>query len=427
VKILIVDKTAESQADLARKVNTLSPTEIESLDLSVNLCSPAQMMDRLKDIDILFLGPNLENAAATARKAKASFGALSVLLFVREADYEGGAFRFARAAGVRKVFSRSCDQLDLLQELLNIHGELLEAGKVMQGRLVVVTQAKGGVGATTFCAALAELCNNYGQRALLWDCDVESRDLSRAMMADGIQGRVLNDVIEDRRPLNRQSFHDAQIKAGEFVSVLAPPKSTAAGNDLLYHPDFVDLSQRMIDLARINFNNIIVDAGSRLGVTIGALLRLADEVVVVADDSVLGMMALDSYLDALKPIVADPDKVRIVFSGTSMSNAEVREIVDQTRRIPFSAWALPPVPFDAGGGKWPGSGKTLYGLGQPATRSALLGIASELGVVTPTGAEKFRKNLQTTSRKVKAAKETGSRAGMQGLMQRVMSFSINQN
>jgi MinD-like ATPase involved in chromosome partitioning or flagellar assembly len=425
VKILIVDKTAESQADLARIVNTLSSTDIEALDLTVNLCPPNQMMERLNGVDLLFLGPNLDNAAATARKARSVNGAIQAILFVRESEYEGSAFRFARAAGVRKVFSRSCSQLDLLQELLAIQSELLEAGRVMQGKLVVVTQAKGGVGATSFCAALSELCNEHGRKTLLWDCDVESRTLSRAMLSDGFQGRVLNDIIEDKRALTRHSFRDAMATIGENVSLISPPTSTAAGNDLLYHPDFVDLAQRVVDLAKISFHNIIVDAGRRLGISTGALMRLADEVVVIADDSMLGMMALDSYLEVLMPVIGEPEKIKIVFSGTALPNSEVQNIVDEKRRLPQSAWQLPVIPYDAAGMKWPGSGKTLFGLGQAATRSAIQKIGDVLQVIpesSQSGTSRgFQKRISLSRR------ESAPRSGMQGLMQRVMSFSISQN
>ena len=87
--------------------------------------------------------------------------------------YSGGAFRIAQAAGVRKVFPDDSSPLDLLQELVAIHGDFRKQGKVKEGKVVVVAHAKGGTGATSIAAALAQVCDVYRSQTLLWDLDVE--------------------------------------------------------------------------------------------------------------------------------------------------------------------------------------------------------------------------------------------------------------
>ncbi len=93
-------------------------------------------------------------------------------MFASERDYLEGAFRLTRTLRIRKVLPETCSMFDLLQELVAIDGEFRASGRVQAGTLVAFAQAKGGVGATSICAALGELCSVRQRKTLLWDLDI---------------------------------------------------------------------------------------------------------------------------------------------------------------------------------------------------------------------------------------------------------------
>ena len=113
-------------------------------------------------------------------------------MFVSDREYGGGAFRSAHSVGVRKVFPDSASSLDLLQELVGIHADFRKDGRTFEGRVVVIVHAKGGVGATSIAAALGEVCSDAQRRTLLWDLDVETKDLSRALAASGPEAKIVS-------------------------------------------------------------------------------------------------------------------------------------------------------------------------------------------------------------------------------------------
>ena len=113
-------------------------------------------------------------------------------------------------------------------------------------------------------------------------------------------------------------------------------------------------------------------------------MRAADEVLIVIDDTVLGLTALDLFLSYAKALVVGPERISFVVNGYSGSLLAVPQIeaeLEPVHHLGSRPWRLPPVPVDPKASLWPGSGRTLYSLGQKATRSALEQVASELGLI----------------------------------------------
>ena len=112
---------------------------------------------------------------------------------------------------VRKVFPDSATPLDFLQELVAINTEFRRDGRTHEGKIVLVTHAKGGVGATTIAAALADVCSEYGRRTMLWDLDVETRDLSRGLNAYGPEEKVVSAWMTGAQEIDRDTLRNALI------------------------------------------------------------------------------------------------------------------------------------------------------------------------------------------------------------------------
>jgi pilus assembly protein CpaE len=309
---------------------------------------------------------------------------LHMVMFVTDEAYGGGAFRAAHSVGVRKVFPDSAGPLDFLQELVAIHAEFRKEGRAREGRVITIAHAKGGVGATSIAAALAEICSVYGKRAMLWDLDVETRDLSRSLTVNGSEAQVVSAWVNGSREISRESLKEALIPISSEVSVLMPPDKMAESMDLVCHTDGMMMSQRVIEIARVLFDVVIVDTGGRIGPAAGAIIRNSDVVVVVIDDTVLGLTAVDLYLSFIKTLVGGVDRIVFLvnpYSGALMGVPQIAAELEPAHHLGEQAWRLPPIPNDPKGALWPGSGRTLYSMGQKATRLALEKVAREIGIL----------------------------------------------
>lgn len=385
MKLLIVDSTTESQAFCAKRIEAFNQSDVEMLDLKVKLVGERDYADRIPEADVLVLGSGLgDRAISIARQAMSLVPWLHIVMFVTDEAYGGGAFRAAHSAGVRKVFPDSASPLDFLQELVAIHAEFRREGRTREGKVVAVTHAKGGVGATSITAALAEVCSVYNRRTLLWDMDVETRDLSRSLTVNGVEAKIVSAWINGGREISRESLKDAIIPISSEVSVLMPPDRMAESMDLVCHTDGMLIIQRIIELSRILFDIILVDTGGRMGPATGSLLRAADVVLIVIDDTILGLTAVDLYLTFVKTLVGGIDRIVFVVNPYSSGMLGVPQIaaeLEPAHHLGDMAWRLPPVPNDPKAALWPGSGRTLYSMGQKSTRVVLEKIAKEIGLI----------------------------------------------
>jgi cellulose biosynthesis protein BcsQ len=385
MKLLIVDKTTEAQALCAKRIKSFSRGDLEMLDLKVKLASDKDFAQRVADVDVIVVGSGLgDTAIAIARQASSLAPWAQMIMFVSDSAYGGGAFRLAHSAGVRMVFPDSATPLDFLQELVAINTEFRRDGRTHEGKIVLVTHAKGGVGATSIAAALADVCSEYGRRTMLWDLDVETRDLSRGLNAYGPEEKVVSAWMTGAQEIDRDTLRNALIPIGQDVGLLTTPERFADAMDLVCHTDGMAIAQRIAEVSRADNDVVLIDTAGRLGPATGALVRIADVVLVVIDDTVLGLTALDRFLSFVKSVVGNPDRITFVVnpaSGALMSVQEMAAELEPAHKLGSAPWRLPAIPRDPKASLWPGRGKTLYSMGNKQIRQVLEQISRELGLL----------------------------------------------
>jgi cellulose biosynthesis protein BcsQ len=385
MKLLIIDSTTEAQAYCAKKIDFFSQSDIEMLDLKVKLVNDRDYPDRLSEADVVVLGSGLaEKATVIARHCHTLAPWMHIVMFVTDEAYGGGAFRAAHSVGVRKVFPDGASPLDFLQELVAINTEFRREGRTRLGKVVAVVHAKGGVGATSITAGLAEVCSVYNKRTMLWDLDVETRDLSRGLTVNGLEAKVVSSWVNGTRDISRDSLKDALIAISSDVSVLVPPDRMAESMDLVCHTDGLNIAQRVLELSRVVFDVILVDTAGRMGPATGGVLRAADIVLIVIDDTILGLTAVDLYLNFIKTLVGSYERIVFMVNpspGAVLSIEQIASELEPAHSLGDAPWRLPIMPFDSKGTMWPGSGRTLYSMGQKSTRITFEKIAKELSLI----------------------------------------------
>ena len=389
MKLLIVDKTTEAQARCAKHIESFSRGDLEMLDLKVKLVGEKDYADRVGDADVVVIGAGMaEGGIALAHQANSLTPRPQIIMFVSDAAYGGGAFRLAHSAGVRKVFPESASPLDFLQELVAINTEFRREGRTHEGKVVVIVHAKGGVGATSVTAALSDVCGQYGRRTLVWDLDVETRDLSRALQVSGDEARVMSSWISGGQEINRDSLRTAVIPVSDDVAVLSTPSRLAESMDLVCHMDGMAIAQRIAEVSRADNDVVLIDTAGRLGPATGALIRGADIVLVVVDDSVLGITAVNLLLSFVRSVVASAERISFLVNpiGGAISNiGQVAAELESTHELGERSWSLPMLPHDPKGAAWPGSGRTLYTMGSKQVKQVFEEVARDLGLLGDLG------------------------------------------
>ena len=112
-------------------------------------------------------------------------------------------------------------------------------------------------------------------------------------------------------------------------------------------------------------------------------------VLVVIDDTILGLTAVDLYLTYVKTLVGGTDKIVFVvnpYSGVLLGVPQIAAELEPAHQLGEMPWRLPAIPNDPKAALWPGSGRTLYSMGQKSTRVILEQVAEEIGIVDPNKA-----------------------------------------
>src|SRR5919107_1899197 len=162
--------------------------------------------------------------------------------------------------------------------------------KARQGRVLVVTSGKGGVGKTTSTAALGAALAQSGQKVVLVDFDVGLRNLDLVM---GAERRVVFDLINVIK--GEAKLSQALIRDKRLDTLCLLPASQSRDKDSLTE----DGVARIIADLRAQFDWVICDspAGIETGATLA--MRHADVAVVVVNPEVSSIRDADRIIGML--------------------------------------------------------------------------------------------------------------------------------
>jgi septum site-determining protein MinD len=162
--------------------------------------------------------------------------------------------------------------------------------KIKQGRVLVVTSGKGGVGKTTSTAALGAALALSGQKVVLVDFDVGLRNLDLVM---GAERRVVFDLINVIK--GEAKLAQALIRDKRLDTLALLPASQSRDKDSLTEDGVASVIAEL----RAQFDWVICD--SPAGIEKGAILamRHADVAVVVVNPEVSSIRDADRIIGLL--------------------------------------------------------------------------------------------------------------------------------
>lgn len=168
------------------------------------------------------------------------------------------AVRFMRA-GVREFFTLPVDPAEVVAALNRAANRPVAHSSKPLGKLYVFLGAKGGVGVTTLAANFAlALAQETEKKTLIIDFGLPLGDVAINLgMHTQSQFSVINALVDTHR-LDNNFLSTITMKHDSGLSVLAAPTE---------FPDVqppVEAFDKLLTVARQNFEFVIVDAGSRI-------------------------------------------------------------------------------------------------------------------------------------------------------------------
>jgi Flp pilus assembly CpaE family ATPase len=233
-----------------------------------------RLLEQYYDVIIIDLDSDPEYAPKLVESICAETSA-TVMVYSAKADREM-VFRCMRA-GAREFLTPPFDQNTMAEALVRAAAILrpeARPAKRTRGKMLVFLGAKGGSGVTTIaCNFAMALAQESGQGTLLIDLGLPLGD---AALNLGIVSEFSTDnALQDADRLDANLLHKLLTKHRSGVSVLAAPSTVPevqASNAAI---------DKLVAVARQDFDNVIVDVGSRLDLMGTSLFKEAFTVYLV--------------------------------------------------------------------------------------------------------------------------------------------------
>lgn len=227
------------------------------------------------DVIIIDLDSDPDAALELVEKVSAT-GAATIMVYSENSDQQL-AMRFMRA-GAREYLLLPLDQGALTEALVRSHKKALSGEKTLGG-VLVFAGSKGGSGVTTVgCNIAIALAQKFDQRTLLIDLALPIGD---AALCLGISsGYSTEDALRNIDRMDASFLQNLVVKHRSGVFVLAAPTKV---------PE-VEVSrgaiEKLIAIARSEFDQVIVDVGSRIDEAAKILFEVATSVYLVTQKGI---------------------------------------------------------------------------------------------------------------------------------------------
>jgi len=232
-----------------------------------------RLVEQRNDVIIIELDSNPEFALELV-EAICSTGQSTVMVYSSKSDPDM-LVRCMRA-GAREFLTTPFAHSTVAESLVRAQSRrtVVRLPRKTGGRLLVFLGAKGGAGVTTLaCNFAVALATESGQSTLLIDLDLPLGD---AALNLGIVSEYSTvNALQDAGRLDASFLHKLLVKHSSGVSVLAAP-----GKFPQFHASN-EAIDKLMTVARQEFDNVVVDVGARLDLTDTALFKDAFTIYLV--------------------------------------------------------------------------------------------------------------------------------------------------
>jgi pilus assembly protein CpaE len=264
--------------------------------------------DPIPDVVLLDLYDDVETMFSHAATIHRARPATHIIACSHPATSDSNIMLRAMRSGVKDFLQKPVEISELREVLSRIVREMEAAGAHSQDRTTVVMGAKGGVGTTTIATNLAvQLVHLTKKSTILIDL---ARPLGHVPVLLDLQPRF--SIREAAANLNR-------LDASFVNGLLCPHKSgvqilAGASHSEEWRAVTGEVIQRVVNLAKSSFENVVLDVGTDGTDDLAPLLRGARSVLVVTESSVPSLWSLERQVSSLHNIGVNKDRVRTLVN-----------------------------------------------------------------------------------------------------------------
>jgi pilus assembly protein CpaE len=240
-------------------------------------------------------------------------------------EMDPSMMRLAMRAGAREFLNAKDAEAELAGVLQSIEEEQLAAAHPHTGRIVAVIGAKGGVGTSTVAANLAYALAGKERRPLLVDLDVQTGDLGNLFdlpPSDGLLEALLRvDIID------QVAFGGYVVRHASGVSLLASSRDQSASGELP-----AAKLETLMRLAAATHPFVVVDLPRRVDQGTGTVLGMADDILLVMEQSVSHLRCAKRMAQMFASVGADLKKTTALVNRYDRAAAIVpRDVIEAVR------------------------------------------------------------------------------------------------
>ena len=231
----------------------------------------------------------------------------------------------AMRAGVREVLAVPLDTVQVQEAIKRMQTHQANSGRERghAGRVLAMIPSKGGAGATFLATNLAHALSKHGKRVAVLDLNLYFGD-SAIFLSDGIAVSNVVELAAKSRQMDATLLMSSMIKVTPTLFILAAPESPEHVRDVS-----VSDIQKIIELARANYDFVVLDIGNALDPLMIKALDMADRIDLVLQLDLPFIRAAKRMVSVFRDLGYANDKLHLVVNrsekGGDISLADVEK------------------------------------------------------------------------------------------------------
>jgi pilus assembly protein CpaE len=334
LRTVIVESDAETRMAL-RRMLAASATAVIVGEFAALREAMLEAPARRPDVIMLEIPPT-PNGADLAQRAIEHFidAQQDVAIFAMGPEPSAELVMRVMRAGASEYLRRPVERDDLraaVEKVARVRRGVTPGRRA--GRVTGVFAPKGGLGVTTVAVNLAVvLAEARDTSALLVDLDTRPSDVATML---GVQSNYsILDAFENIERMDEMYLRALLVAHASGLSVLPGPSR------LERFPLTGEQVRAGLEIMRSHFDHVVVDLRHDVDGATAAALDAADDVLVLTALDVVTLRATAGALAALRLLLADPQKLRVVVmregARTAVSLKQARDVLGTE-----IAWTVP--------------------------------------------------------------------------------------
>jgi pilus assembly protein CpaE len=315
--VILIGPDQERRRALARVIAGSQAKVVKEVSAYPNFDELNQILDADYDVMIIDLDPDPERSLEIVENTCARTSLLTLMVFSSQSDPE--LLVRCMRAGAREFLRAPVSPATMAEALVRaaVRREEVRRPKKTLGKVFVFAGAKGGSGVTTVASNFSlSLANDSGRKVALLDLNLHLGDA--ALSLNLTPKFSIEDALNNWERLDSDLLNVLVTKHGSGLSVLAAPDSVIG-----LQPSRPTI-QKLLRVARDNFDFVVVDGGASSAANHEALFEVADLVYLVTQ---IGVPELRNANRLVTRFFGDPEnrKLEVVLNRVPSRNLEIDE------------------------------------------------------------------------------------------------------